>query len=191
MYEPKPERAHDVPLPLALSKADGQRLMQFIAQRVRNPADRADLMQEVLTRALKRPAEEIKDPLKYLRGIAWNVLSDFFRNKRERGAVIFDSTLVDGSAEQPRDALPNALTEQEALTAQMDAERMVCVALGRLPLTHREVLLLTMGAGFSYEETARTLRLSVHTVKKYAYEAKMRIRMMTPASGASPGGEAL
>ena len=191
MYELKPERGHSVLLPLTLSNADHQRLMLFISQRVRNPADRAELMQEVLTRALRRPAEEIKDPLSYLRGIAWNVVSDFFRTKRERGAVIFDSTLADGSAEQPRDCVANALADQEALTAQMDAERMIQKTLGRLPPTHRKVLLLTMGAGLSYEGAARNLNLSVHTVKKYAFEAKAQIRMMMATPGAAPGGEEL
>jgi len=191
MYEPKSERAHNVTLPLTLSKADSQRLMQFISQRVRNLADRAELMQEVLARALKRPPEEIRDPLSYLRGIAWNVVSDFFRRKRERYGVVFDSTLADGSAEQPRDAVAHALADQEALTAQMDAERTIHEALRHLSPTHQKVLLLTMGAGLSYQEAARNLKLSVHTVKKYTHEAKAQIRMMTSTSRAMPSGEDL
>ncbi len=64
MYELNPEKSQWVPVPLALSPAERQRLMQFIARRVRNRADVADLMQEVLTRALTKRADLVKRPLK-------------------------------------------------------------------------------------------------------------------------------
>lgn len=191
MYEPKSARAHEIPLSLALSKADSQRLMQFIARRVRNPADRADLMQEVLTRALRRPAEMIRDPLNYLRAIARNVICDFFKSRGARSAVVFDSTLAEETAEQSLDAVANALSDQDALAARMDAERMIRQALSRLPPTHRNVLLATMGGKLTYEEAAQKLELSVHTIKKYAHEAKAQIRMMVANSGVASGGEGL
>src|SRR5689334_515648 len=109
MFEPEPERARGVSLALALSKGDRRRLMQFIARRVPNAADRADLMQEVLARALSKPAKGIRDPLSYLRGIAWNVICDFLQTKRRRTTVVFDSSLADSCADQSPDAVANAL----------------------------------------------------------------------------------
>jgi RNA polymerase sigma-19 factor, ECF subfamily len=189
MYEPEPDGATRVPLPLAVSEAGRQKLMQYIAKRIPNPADVDDLMQEVFARALGRRAELVEDPIGYLFGIAWNVIADFRKVSGDRRCVVFDSSVVESTAEQPPDAVVGAAAAQEALVSQIDAERAVAKALSQLPATHKKVLLLTIGDGLSYAEAAAELHLSVHTVKKYAYQAKAQIRMMTATPGIAAGGE--
>ncbi len=190
MYEPNPDQSHWVPVPLALSPAERQRLMQFIARRVRNRTDVAELMQEVLRRALSKRADLVKRPVKYLQGIAWNVVCDFLRRQRgTRDSAVSDSDLTKGSAEQAPSAGANALVAQDALTSQMDAERAVRDALDRLLPTHKEVLRLTLGEGLTSAEAAIAMGLSTYMAKKYACQAKAEIRLMTATSGASAGRE--
>jgi RNA polymerase sigma-19 factor, ECF subfamily len=190
MYAPKTGEAHSVSLPLAVSADDRRRLMQFIERRVPNPADAADLFQEVFARALRvKRAELVKSPLKYLYGIAWKVMSDFIQAEKRRARVICDSQMAQVSSEESPRALADALAVQEAFTAQLDAERALEQAIDRLPDTHKNVLLLTSRDGLSHAEAAEALGLSVHTIKKYAYEAKALLRMTMPVSNSAVGEE--
>ena len=49
------------------------------------------------------------------------------------------------------------------------------VILHRLPPAHRNVLVLRKRDGMSYQEIAAELNISVHTVKKYLFQASARM----------------
>jgi RNA polymerase sigma-70 factor (ECF subfamily) len=166
------------------------RLMRYIERRVPSPDDANDLMQEVLKRALQAKSPQlIEDPIKYLYGIARHVICDFTKAGADNPRVIFDSDLAESIAEQSLDAVPDARAAEEALAAQIDSERALERAIKQLPSTHRRVLMMTTRDGFSYEQVARALDLSPHTVKKYAHQARARLRMMLDPAHSPDRGE--
>lgn len=152
------------------------RLMHYILRRVSDRQDARDLMQEIFEQLVRAqqasPTEVVRDPVKYLYGIAANVVSDHLKRAgRQRRRLVVDSQILDSLHEQLAHACPDYLAER--LSDQRSLER----ALASLAPTHRQVLVLTSRDGLSYAEAARQLRISVDTVKKYAYEAKVQLRM--------------
>ena len=158
----------------AFEPSNIQRLTKYVLRRVRNETDADDLVQEVyiaFKRALDADRETvIRDPLRYLFGIARNKVSDHL-TQIQRSRVTFDSATVDKVSEQAAKALPDLLAEQ------LSQERVLRRALLCLPQTQRRVLQLTSIEGLSYDEAAAALEISVHTVKKFAYEAKAKLRI--------------
>ena len=153
-----------------------QRLMHYILRRVTDRQDAKDLMQEIFEQLVRAQranlTEVVRDPVKYLYGIAANVVSDHLkRTGQQRRRVVVDSEVLDSLNEQLANACPDYLAER------LSDERSLERALTSLAPTHREVLVLTSRDGLSYAEAARQLGISVDTVKKYAYEAKVQLRM--------------
>ena len=185
MHEPQA-----VPLPLAIPAIERLQLMRYIERRISNPDDADDLMLEVLRRALQaKSAQLIEDPVRYLYGIARHVICDFTRIGVDRTRVVFDSDLAESIAEHSLDAASDARAAEEALAAQIDYERAIDQAIKHLPTTHRKVLLMTMRDGLTYAQAAKSLNLSVHTIKKYAHQARAHLRVMLEPSHSPDEGE--
>jgi RNA polymerase sigma-70 factor (ECF subfamily) len=73
-----------------------------------------------------------------------------------------------------------------------DIDRLALeLALAALPVSHREVVVLTQIAGFSYAETAEVLDVSVRVVRRRMGEAFLRLRSVLqsdePGGAGSPG----
>jgi RNA polymerase sigma-19 factor, ECF subfamily len=152
------------------------RLMHYILRRVSDRQDAKDLMQEIFEQLVRAQqanlTEVVREPVKYLYGIAANVVSDHLkRTGRQRRRLVVDSEMLDSLNEQLANACPDYLAER------LSDERSLERALATLAPTHRQVLVLTSRDGLSYAEAARQLRISVDTVKKYAHEAKVQLRM--------------
>lgn len=144
-------------------------LHRFLVRRLRGDQDAGDLAQEVYLRLLRlEQGELVRQPLAYVYTIASHVAHQF-RMRTVQSPVTFDSEAVEVAAEDPEQALPDQLAEQ------LSAERQVDILLRDLPKMHRAVLVLCKRDGMSYEEIAAKLGISVHTVKKYLYEAKARM----------------
>jgi RNA polymerase sigma-19 factor, ECF subfamily len=144
-------------------------LHQFLVRRLRGEQGADDLAQEVYLRLLRMEKSElVRQPQAYVYTIASHVASQF-RMREERSLVKFDSQALQQAAEDPRHVLPDELAEQ------LSAQRLVAKMLQDLPAMHRAVLVLCKRDGMSWDETAEKLGISVHTVKKYLYEAKARI----------------
>src|SRR5262249_27959627 len=139
-------------------------------RRLRDRQDAADLAQEVYLRLLRVPnGEWVKKPQAYVYGVASHVVSEY-RMRSEKAWVTYDSEAVDRVAEHPEQAVPDELTMQLALERQLEG------ILSELPPTHLAVLLLHKRDGLSYEAVAERLGISIHTVQKYLYQAKTRVR---------------
>jgi RNA polymerase sigma-70 factor (ECF subfamily) len=144
-------------------------LHRFLVRRLRGRQDAGDLAQEVYLRLLRVEKNElVRQPLAYVYAVASHVAHQF-RMRAEQSPVTFDSEVMERVAEDPERVLPDQLAEH--LNAQRTVERL----LEDLPPMHRAVLVLCKRDGLSYEEIAQNLNLSVHTVKKYVYEAKARV----------------
>jgi RNA polymerase sigma factor (sigma-70 family) len=78
--------------------------------------------------------------------------------------------MIDHAAERIRD--PAAREPDE----QIHQERLVKAVLAQLPPLYAAILVMKKRDGLSYEEIARALQISVHTVKKYLFRAVAQAR---------------
>jgi RNA polymerase sigma factor (sigma-70 family) len=125
-----------------------------------------DVIQETYRRFLEAdPLVPIRNAQAYLHGIAWKVVCDY-RTRRRNEKLRLDLERAADSGEPSRNALPDQLAAEEALE----------VALSALRPTMREVLVLGRLNGYTKNEIAKRLSLSVHTVKKYMNQAMRHLR---------------
>jgi len=134
------------------------RLMRYLTARVRSAADAQDIAQETYLRLLRlERVDLVRDPQAYLFRVAANLARehDLDRARARLGPVEANQTLWSDA-----DAIEVAV-DRDALVARMQR------ALGALQPHHRAVLILHRRDGMTYEEIARELGISFHTVKKY------------------------
>lgn len=145
-------------------------LHRFLLRRLRSAQNAQDLAQETYLRLLHLERSElVRKPQAYLYRIASNLVYEF--KLRERNTVVtFDSDALDRAAEHPFE--PSAGEASERLGAEQQLQSM----LEQLPPLYRAVLVLRKRDGMSYLEIARTLEISVHTVKKYLARAVAQCR---------------
>jgi RNA polymerase sigma-19 factor, ECF subfamily len=130
--------------------------------------DVEDVAQEVYLRLLGvEESRAVRDPLAYLFGIARYVVADYFA---ATGAA-FDTE--DCEREQREPSSPQ-LSEEAHLNLCQQIDR----ALAQLPNIQAAVLLLTKRDGFSYEEVAARLGITVDMVHKHFSVAVAQIRAM-------------
>jgi len=149
-------------------------LHRYLLRRLRRPQDVDDLAQEVYLRLLRLDeAKCVEKPLAFLYGVAAHVVADFKLQASTREAhLTFDEEAMEQRAEHPAQVLPDELAKQVALERHLDW------ALKQLPPTQAAVLLAHKRDGFSYEEIAKRLKLSVNTVEKYLTQAKAKLRTL-------------
>lgn len=150
----------------------GAELHRYLVRRLRRPQDADDLAQEVFLRLLRlKDADFVQKPQSYLYGIASHVVHEFrMRAELESERLTFDSEQIESLSEQRLNLQVQDPLERLQIREQLDR------ALERLPPTHRAVLLLLKRDGMSYQEAAKALHLSVHTVEKYLFQAKAMIK---------------
>jgi len=150
-------------------------LHRFLLRRLSSPSEAADLVQDVFLRLLcVRRADLVREPQAYIYGIAAHVLHEF-RVRTKNRCVRFDSQLL----ERLELDLANE-SSSEDLAERLATVRELETALAQLSPTHQAVLLLQKRDGMSREEVAQALGLSVHTVKKYVFQAMAQLRACWP-----------
>lgn len=142
----------------------GGRLRRFLAARIRNAADVADLAQEVFLRLLRvERHDQIRSPEAYLLTIASHVLHQHTLN-----------TAAAASAESLDTFLEEALSADSDLTAQVHLERRLEAlerSLAKLSPKTRAVFLLQRRDGCTLDEIAARLGISRGMVKKHLAKA--------------------
>lgn len=170
-------KAMALPADVARSTFETQHrdLHRFLMRRMARPREAADLVQEVFLRLLRvRRTDLVREPQAYIYGIATRVLHEhYIRAKHQR--VTYDSRLLERLERDPSHA-----SEGEDLADRLAATRQIEKALAQLSPTHQAVLLLHKRDGMSREEVAQALDLSVHTVKKYVFQAMAQLRTNWP-----------
>lgn len=127
--------------------------------------DIEDVAQEVYLRLLRtKESRAVRDPVAYLIGTAKHVVADYF-------AAAAD---IDDRERDLPEAYATDLSDEERLNLQQQIDR----ALDQLPKMQQAVLLLTKRLGFSYEEAAAKLGISVDMVHKYFSAGMAQIRAM-------------
>lgn len=152
----------------------GNELHRFLARRLSQPQDAEDLAQEVFMRLSRiENSEFVRQPRAYLFGVASHVVSEFrIRNAHAKEWVTVDSEVLEHRAEHPLSLQPDELVEQ------VNAQRQLRKALERLPPMHLAVFLLHKRDGYSYEEIAQQLSLTVRKIETLLAEAKVQLRAM-------------
>lgn len=143
----------------------GQRLRRFLAARLRNPADTADLAQEVFLRLLRvKRFEQIRTPEAYLLTIASH--------------VIHQHSLASATTPETLDAFDAFLdehlaTEPDPVTDLHLERRLEALdrALARLAPRTRAVFVLQRRDGCTLDEISARLGISRSTVKKHLAKA--------------------
>lgn len=148
-------------------------LHRYLLRRLWRPQDLDDVAQEVYLRLLRiDDAEYMRTPLAYLYRVAANVLSDWNEVEQHHEHVVANSEELERWAETAEAAWPDDPNEREDMTRQIDR------ALSDLPPLQAAILIMFEAQGMSYQEVAKELRISVHTVEKYLTKARAQIRTM-------------
>jgi RNA polymerase sigma factor (sigma-70 family) len=144
-------------------------LRRFLVRRLRSEQDAADLAQEVYLRLLSlKDSEQVREPLAYVYITASRLVGRFM-SQAAQNPVAFDSEALAEMADDP------GAESHDQLAERLSDARQLRRLLDMLPPIHRAVLILRKRDDLSYPEIARELGISVHTVKKYLYEAKSRL----------------
>jgi len=144
-------------------------LHRFLMRRLKGSHHAQDLAQEAYLRLLRvERAELVRQPRAYLYRIAANLISEF-RLRARREPVVFDSDAVAQAAEYVADTPPDTGDRSD------DAQQIELI-LEQLPPLYRAIFVLRKRDGLSYQEIARQLDISVHTVKKYLARAVAKCR---------------
>jgi RNA polymerase sigma-70 factor (ECF subfamily) len=146
----------------------GRQLHRFLVRRLQHAQDAEDLAQQVYMELISvEHSELVRNPRGYALRIAANVASDFQRNASAlRSRVSFDSETADRASEHP------TLIEPEEMASRVLSAQRLRLAFERLAPLHRAAFLLQARDGYSYEETATKLKVSVRRVERLLAEAK-------------------
>ncbi len=151
------------------------RLFDYFRSRARSAQDIMDLMQETVMRVLRQPDHAVDDEVKWLFGIARNVLLEHWgrcdKDKQRNVKLDDDSAYMDLSS-------PMNLTAPERRAHIEWRARIVLRAIeaARLSPTELQAFLLFHIEGFSYEEIAGRFGITVNQVKKALRKANPRLR---------------
>jgi RNA polymerase sigma factor (sigma-70 family) len=151
-------------------KRYGPELRRYLHRRLKNHQDARDLAQEVWRRLLRIPdSSEVVEPLAYIYRAAANVIAEYHL-LRSRDCVSVDSEAMQYAADHPADVVRDEMADQ--LVRQAELHRI----LASMPKTYREVLLLRVTEGLSYEEIGAPLQFSPKTVEQYFFRAMTLVR---------------
>ena len=154
-----------------LVREHGQRLRSFLAARLRSAAaDVPDLVQEVYLRLLRVPSHEtIRSPRAYLFTVALHVLHQHKLSLSTLPEAV-DIAEVMSDLETRVDENPATHLEVRERLDQFDR------VLSELPRQSYTVFVLHRQYGYSREEIARRLGLSLPMVKKHLARALVHCR---------------
>ncbi len=155
--------------PWTLIDRHHQRIRNFIMVMVRDPWIADDLTQDTFVRAMDR-MDDLRDPQKiesWLFKIAHNLCHDHFRTRARHPAQPMDS-----QTEAPSDDHPNLEKTLERLEMNACIQRQV----DKLPENYRTVIWLFDGQGFSLQETAEILDLTVTNTKVRLHRARRQLK---------------
>jgi RNA polymerase sigma factor (sigma-70 family) len=146
-------------------------LHRFLARRMHRPQEVEDLVQEVYVRLLKIDnGDFVRNPRAYILQTASHVFHDHFeKDRRTQQYVVTDSEMVERISENPPE-LPTC-----ELAQRLSTQKQLKAALAQLAPIHASVLLMFYREGYSYEEIATRLKVSVRQVKRYIAAAKQEM----------------
>jgi RNA polymerase sigma-70 factor, ECF subfamily len=144
-----------------------------------------DLLQELWERVirlrLKPPEQPVQTPGAFFMTMTRNLCFNLLKQQKRRG-VLNEEIRLDLTESVGRGARPEV--ERHELGEMMDR------ALATLSIESREVLVLQCYSGFSYEEIAETLGMTVTAIRMRASRARTQLRAAIESMIDAPDGTA-
>lgn len=145
----------------------GRALVAYARQWTQDHADAEDIVQEAFVR-FWRCRGSVQDPLAYLYVCAKRCACDFLRAKRRGASLEEENKPSQKSHGHIFNHCPMEMREIEAAVER---------ALGRLPVEQREVLILKIWGGLTFEQISQVMDVSSNTAAsryRYALDALKR-----------------
>ena len=157
----------------ALMERHSKRVYRIALSYLRDPDEALDALQDTFVKAFQNAArwDPGSEVAPWLMRIAVNHSIDQYRRRKRRG--VHHAPLDDGSQHE-RIAADDVSPEQRAHGREL-GER-IARALDTLPEGHRAVFVLRHYQGFSLDEIASALGISLGTVKSSLHRAIHRLR---------------
>jgi len=149
--------------------AYGSELHRFLVKRLRAGEEAQDLAQEVYLRLLRLGRTDlIRQPAAYVYFLASQVVGEY-RMRAAKQPLVYDSEALDLAASQ------DGYSRRDDLPDKEHTEREPKRLLAKLSSAHRKVLLMRRRDGYSIEEIAADMKMSVFKVKRYLVEANAKL----------------
>ena len=144
-------------------------LMAFLARRLGNVEQAADVAQDTYLRLVNLPAgEPIQEPRAFLFQVARNLLSDHWRRQKVRHAALADDSLPEQQGAPANDPLDHAQQQQ-----RLNQLRQV---LAELSPRRREALMLHRFECLTQAQIAERMNISVSMVEKHIAAALLQCK---------------
>lgn len=140
-----------------------ERLWLYCARMSGDPQQANDIAQELWEKVIRLRGKDIAPPAKpgsYLFAAARNLCLNHFRSRRDVSSI--DDI---AESEHPRDHIRE----------KSDLEELMATALGRLPASQREVLVLNAYSGYGFDEIAELLGRPAGAIHTTAWRARKRL----------------
>jgi RNA polymerase sigma-70 factor (ECF subfamily) len=163
-----------------LHRLYGRRLYKTIFSITKNHEDAEDVLQETLMRAYLELAsfEGRSQFISWLTRIAINTSLMALRKRRVRREASIESPFFDGD-EIPQLQVKDPNPDPEECCLRVERSRQTSWAIAKLDPPLREVLQIRISRECSMKEIARSLDVSVATVKARLYRARRRLAQRT------------
>lgn len=143
-----------------------------------NPDDAADLAQEAFLKVYRALPAFRGEALfsTWLFRIVTNTCLDGRRRAKRRPADISLSQSPGPAGSELPLEIPDHSNDPQSAYLQLELQAEIQALLGRLPLTQRLVLVMRDLEGYTYDEIAAALGVSLGTVKSRLNRARLRLR---------------
>nr|WP_315019526.1 sigma-70 family RNA polymerase sigma factor [uncultured Aminipila sp.] len=139
---------------------------------VKNENDALDVLQESfikIFRNLSKFNEESKFETWVYR-IVVNACNDFLRKNKNKYNEI--SVVLDGNDDEKELDIPDNTPPPEAVILNKEHSEYILDCLEKIPIDHKEIIILRDIKGFAYEEISEILECSIGTVKSRISRAR-------------------
>ena len=166
----------------ALVRAHQGRVYSFAMRMCRNVEDAKDILQETFL-GMVRSIKEFREESKFTTWL-YRIASNACLKKRRRGVhdpapeqeLSLDELMPRRDAEGRRPEIADWSGDAERALLQGELSERMEAAIDKLPREYKIVLVLRDVEGFSAEETAGMLKLSVPAVKSRLHRARVFVR---------------
>lgn len=146
----------------------GVALERFLARKMNNAQDAAEIAQEAFLRLYRLDdLEQLDDSRAFLYRVASNMAIDQLRRN-----IVHDKYIQQTTADWEGQA---SASPEKIVAAKQELQRIYQAVAG-LPLKARQVFLLHRKSGLSYSEIATEMGMSVSSVEKYMLQALKHCR---------------
>lgn len=155
-----------------------QKVYSLLYHMLGNREDAADLAQEAFLKVFRALPSFRGEALfsTWLFRIVTNTCLDGRRKAKRRPADISLSQLPGTTGSELPLEIPDHTNDPQSTYLQSELQAEIQALLGRLPAAQRMVLVMRDLEGYSYEEIASMLNISIGTVKSRLNRARLRLR---------------